>query len=184
MVAEVRVRLVVCALALLAAGSGALHAQRFPATTTAQAASAAGAVVAAKVVDVSVRSEGWIYTYVTFETTDHLKGSAPTRFVTRMMGGRVGNTQTAAAIPLPQFTPGEEVVVFLTSQASPDGNVIVMQDHVYRVSNDAGGARTIVPAPTGFSSSLRPAAVAGAAGQPAAAGARYADFRTALKSLK
>lgn len=182
MTASLRVPLIASVLSLWCLASGALlHAQRFAPSTTAEAVAKARTVVAATVVDVSVRSEGWIYTYVEFETQEVLKGSVPARFTARMMGGRVGTTQTANALPLPQFAPGDAVVLLLADSA-PGGPAVLYQEHVYYVRTAASGVRTVTPAPTGMGSALLPSVAAGAAGPDG--GVRYADFLTALRKLK
>lgn len=133
-----------------AAMVGSAHTQLIVQTTTGQAARNAGAIVRAKVLDVQVIDRGWIWTDVDFETLEVVKGFVPARFRTSMLGGTIGESATGSGMPLPQFIPGTEVVLFVAPQKGPDGAAVLLRDHVYHVIG-TGAARTVHPAPTGLS---------------------------------
>jgi hypothetical protein len=164
---------------LVFACESSLHAQRFVRMTTAEAAAKARAVVAARVVDVQVRQEaGNIYTFVTFQTTQVAKGDVPARFTYRRLGGRLGNVEIASGATLPEFTAGEEVVLFLAPEVSSDGYPTIFSQQVYRITTLRSGTRVVTPEPTGLSRS--------AAARPAADGGRMGltEFFNALKQAQ
>jgi hypothetical protein len=154
--------MLVAALALVCAATALpASAQRELPMTTATAVDKARVVVDARVVDVQVRQQGNIYTFVDFETIAVAKGEVPTRFTYRMLGGRIGDTEVAAGDPMPHFTPGEEVVLFLGPEISSDGYPTLFFSHVYRVTASGSGPKTISPTPTGLDLLARPGVAAG-----------------------
>jgi hypothetical protein len=138
------------ALVLSVGCLASVAAQHPTSMTLSEAASKARAVVAAKVVDVRVEDRGWIQTVVDFETFATGKGESPGRFTYRMMGGRLGATQTMSGEALPSFTPGEEVVLFLAPQIASDGNPTLYRGHIYRISRSPSGARLVMALPAGL----------------------------------
>ncbi|HUE84833.1 MAG TPA: hypothetical protein VMO26_02035 [Vicinamibacterales bacterium] len=134
---------------LFTAGAVSSQAQRTLPTTTAQAAQTAGAIVVAKVIDIRVRDAGWYWTDVEFQALEVVKGTMPSRFRTSMLGGRINDKETRSGEPLPNFVPGQEVVLFVTPQQTDDGSFILLRDHVYHVMA-SGSAKTVHPAPTGL----------------------------------
>lgn len=146
--------------------------------TTGEAAQRARVVVAARVIDVSVRREGNIYTFVEFETTEVAKGTIGERFTYRMLGGRIGNDEVGSGTDMPHFAPGEEVVLFLGPEVSPDGFPTLFTSHVYRVTTSRSGAKLVSPPPTGLSMPL----VGGPSVGPGPG--RLTDFMAAVRAAK
>lgn len=58
------------------------------------------------------RADGRIYTYITLEAREHLKGEPAETVTFRVLGGRMGDLATIVH-GTPDFSLGEEVVVFL-----------------------------------------------------------------------
>ncbi|MEK7659340.1 MAG: hypothetical protein AAB338_01645 [Patescibacteria group bacterium] len=105
-------------------------------TYPAQVGTMARAIVVAEVLDVQVRREVNIYTFVDFQTLEVVKGDVPPRFTYRMLGGRLGNIEVNNPhYPIPTFTPGEEVVLFLGQQFSSDGYPTLFQESVYHIED-------------------------------------------------
>jgi hypothetical protein len=158
-----------------------LGAQRVVPMTTADAAAKARAVVVAKVIDVSVRDEDGIYTYVDFQTLDTAKGTVPARFTYRMLGGRIGDREVRGGDQMPSFAAGQEVVVFLGPEVAAGGYPTLFWQHVYRVSASPSGTRTVTPQPTGLDLAAAPAR----SGPVNTSGpARLDDFLSALRRVK
>jgi hypothetical protein len=127
--------------ATLVASVNVVHAQRIlPLDTVSRDA---GAVVIAKVLDVQMRREGNIYTFVNFQTLQTIKGSVAPRFTYRMLGGRVDDVEVSSDPPNPNFRSGMEVVLFLGRQSSVDGYPTLYMDNVYIVSTAPNGARSV-----------------------------------------
>lgn len=150
-----------------------VDAQEVVQTTTSEAAASAQLIVRAKVLDVQVRDEGWIQTYVDLQPLELVKGQAPGTITVRMFGGRIGNKETSGGDPLPQFKAGEEVIVFLQTSGQP--YAAVDWHHVYRVATLPSGARVIQPTPSGLRS---------AAQDVVSPGMRVEDFLAALKKVQ
>ena len=156
-----------------------LSAQLDRGWTTAEAASKAGAVVAARVLGVQVREEVNIYTFVEFETVSVAKGSVPARFTYRMLGGRLGGVEVSGGEEAPTFRVGEEVVVFLGPETAPDGYPTLFWNQVYRVSSTAAGTKVVSPAATGL-----PALAGRASASNPSSPTRLDDFLNAVKLVK
>jgi hypothetical protein len=107
----------------------------------------ATAIVTARVLDVRVRDEGWIYTYVDFETLDAVKGSVPARFTYRIFGGSAGSREVSGGEGQPSYRKGEEVVLFMVTPPNPFP--IVIESHVYKIVT-RNGVRLVTPTPTGL----------------------------------
>lgn len=130
---------------LLAACSTALvGAQHAIPETTSQAAARAAAIVTARVVDVRVVDEGWIYTYVDCETTETVKGTVPARFSYRIFGGRIGSREVNAGDDKQTFRKGDELVLFMTQ--APNPYPIVIEPHIYKIVSRSG-VRMVTPTP-------------------------------------
>jgi hypothetical protein len=57
-------------------------------------------------------NHNFIYTYVTIEISEFIKGSGESQIVIRQMGGQI-NDIVAEIMGTPSFSPGEEVLLFL-----------------------------------------------------------------------
>ena len=102
----------ILALGLLAWAVTAAHAQ--PADATAALADSSALVVTGRVATVAMADEGsGIYTYVTLEVQDVLKGRVPSpAIVIKQLGGAAGNVALHIAGQA-RFTAGDDVLVFL-----------------------------------------------------------------------
>ena len=104
-------------------------------TPPAEIVADARAILVAKVLDVQVRREVNIYTFVEVQTLEVVKGDVPPRFTYRMLGGRLGNVESINPhYPIPTFIPGEEVVLFLGQQFSSEGYPTLFQQYVYHIT--------------------------------------------------
>jgi hypothetical protein len=176
---RVVLHLVGMALACIASGATPARAQA-PQLTTAQVAADARAILVARVLAVDVRQEGGIYTYVELQTVEAIKGDLPATFTYRMLGGKIGTRETASGDPLPVFTAGEEMVLFLGQGVSQAGYPNLYRRQIFRVSTLADGTRVINSEPTGM-------AITRASGGPALTTTRpvrLADFIHSLKQLR
>jgi hypothetical protein len=111
--------------------------------------SAAPVIVHGRVVD--VRAE-WmdgrrrVETFVTLHADDFLKGHLDEDVTFRVPGGQIGRYRTIM-IGAPEFTAGDEVVLFLNSSA-PNPYVYGLSLGVYRVVTDeTSGRRVVIPPP-------------------------------------
>jgi hypothetical protein len=155
-------------LLILSICAASLAAQHTIPETTAQAATRAAAIVTARVLDVRVQDEGWIFTYVDFETVETVKGSVPARFTHRIFGGRIGTREVSGGNDAPTYRKGDQVVLFMAD--APNPYPILIDSHVYKISTRSG-VRVVTTAPTGLTQS------------GAAADARTADDTTRLDAF-
>jgi hypothetical protein len=129
-------------LTLLAMAGASVSAQRVQQMSAATVAEQARSIVVARVADSQVRLDGNIYTYVTFDNLQTVKGAVDRRFTIRMLGGRFGDTVLDGDPPNPTFTRGQEVVLFL-GDTSRAGYPALYFDHIYVVSTTRTGERTV-----------------------------------------
>ena len=98
---------------------------------------AAGAAVHGRVVAVESRRgpSGSIHSYVTLDVLEAWGTQLPSRVVLKQLGGRVGDVELVVG-GAPQFTPGEEVFVFVEVRDS-DGTLMVagMEQGKWHVSD-------------------------------------------------
>jgi hypothetical protein len=100
---------------------------------TAQAA----AVVRARCFAVEVRAEaGGRWTLTTFQRTQLWKGEVPLRFVVRLPGGASGGLRETVE-GVPQFTAGEEAVLFLEPLRAGNWTIVGWAQGTYRIRSDA-----------------------------------------------
>jgi hypothetical protein len=103
---------------------------------------------------VNVRSQ-WtddrrrIESLVAIEVLDSIKGAAGREVVVRVPGGQLG-TLRSVMVGAPNFTAGEEVVLFLNGSAPAIPHLIGLGQSVYRVMTDRDtGRRMVTPPPIG-----------------------------------
>jgi hypothetical protein len=84
-----------------------------------------------------------IYTYVTFEVDRYLKGGTESGVATvRLLGGQVG--RYLVQLPgTPQFTIGEEVLLFCAGQQARIPSVLGLSLGKFTITNSANGERII-----------------------------------------
>lgn len=103
-------------------------------------------IVVAKCVSTEAKLDeetGFIFTYITFEIDESLKGKYGDQLILRIVGGTVGD-KTLSSPFLPKFTPNEEVVLFLGPENSAGYPVLQsINKGVYRVHTTDSGAKVI-----------------------------------------
>jgi hypothetical protein len=108
-------------------------------------------IVHGRVVDVSAGLTGprrTIESLVTVHVIESLKGASTTDATVtfRVPNGQVGRYRRVL-IGAPEFTRGDEIVVFLHGQAPAIPTLFGLSQGVYRVVRDARAAPVVIPAP-------------------------------------
>lgn len=83
---------------------------------------------------------------VTVHVDDVLKGAAAATTYFTVPGGQVGRYRRVM-VGAPSFSPGEEVVLFLTGRTPAVPRPFGMTQGIYRVRREAGGRATVAPTP-------------------------------------
>jgi hypothetical protein len=115
--------------------------------------SASQTIVQGRIVDVrSYETAGrrTIESLVTVQVVDAIKGQPGTTAYFKLPGGQVGRYRRVM-VGVPQFTPGDEVVLFLKGTAPAVPMPFGLTQGVYRVSRDGFGRALVVPAVAGGS---------------------------------
>jgi len=108
-------------------------------------------IVHGAVVDVRAQASGGrgtIETLITVTVVTALKGHAPSAVVFRVPGGQIGRYRRVM-VGAPTFTPGEEVVLFLSGHAPAMPMPFGLHQGVYRVARSAGSAMVTPVVPDG-----------------------------------
>ena len=103
-------------------------------------------IVHGTVIDVSARTRGSLQTIeslVTVRVAETLKGTPSEEAVFRVPGGAVGRYRRVM-VGAPEFTTGDEVIVFLTGRAPAMPMPYGLSQGVYRVTRQ-GGAAAVTP---------------------------------------
>ncbi len=82
--------------------------------------------------------DGEIWTRARFRVAEVWKGRAPGNIEVRLLGGRSGHLVSTVA-GVPQFVPGEEVVLFLERTRSGALSVTGFSEGTFRLRHDAAG---------------------------------------------
>jgi len=137
-----------CAVLTLVAISFATSAS-VPATTLKRMSlpdlsRAAHTIVRARCIANSTRWDaGEIWTFTTFDVEEIWKGSAPAQITVRMLGGKSGNlTSTVSGVP--QFSPGEELVLFLERTLAQDFSIVSWVQGTFRIGRNRRTGEEIV----------------------------------------
>jgi hypothetical protein len=113
-------------------------------------AASAQAIVYARIVDVRALVSDdrlRVESLVTAEAIGYVKGNLGRSIALRIPGGTVGAYKTIM-VGAPSFEPGEEVILFLGTEASPQPYLVGFTQGVYRVRLDQRtGVRMVTPAP-------------------------------------
>ena len=105
-------------------------------------------IVQGRIVDVrSYETAGrrTIESLVTVQVVDAIKGQPGTTAYFKLPGGQVGRYRRVM-VGAPQFTPGDEVVLFLKGSAPAVPMPFGLTQGVYRVSRDVSGRALVMPA--------------------------------------
>jgi hypothetical protein len=104
----------------------------------------------ARVVDVRpqwVEGRRQIETIVTVEILSYYKGGSERTVSFKVPGGQIGRYRSVM-VGAPQFSPGEEAVLFLDGAGEPIPHVFGLNQGVFRVRQDpTTGRRIVVPPP-------------------------------------
>jgi hypothetical protein len=101
-----------------------------------QLVTTADSIVQGRVESVEARyEERTIYTYISLVVDDPIKGDRRRTVVLRQMGGRIG-AKTLWIAGMPQFNPGDQVIVFLRNRQDGTFDVIGLNQGKYDIVND------------------------------------------------
>jgi hypothetical protein len=96
------------------------------------------AIVQGSVEDVTVQwdaAKHLAFTYVTVSVADPMKGERRRTITIRQLGGKIGALNVNVA-GMPKFVKGEEVIVFLKTQADSTFQVVGLNQGKYAISSD------------------------------------------------
>ena len=140
MTSRLRVRLLLSCVGLCAYGAASLSATTLAPPDFARMVRESELIVHATVVSVESRLAGpgrTIESLITVRVADTLKGAAVEETVFRVPGGRVGRYRRVM-VGAPQFTAGDEVILFLSGRAPALATPFGLSQGVYRVSRRSG----------------------------------------------
>lgn len=101
-------------------------------------------VVRARCVATEARWEsGSIWTFAQFEVLESFKGAPPRSLRVRLPGGRTGNMHTRVD-GVPEFSSGEETVLFVERTSAGDLGVTSWAQGTFRVRRDASGESHLI----------------------------------------
>ncbi len=84
-----------------------------------------------------------IWTVTTFAVVESMKGTLPPQVKVRLPGGRVGHL-TASVDGTPNFSPGDDAIVFLEQTSAGDYSVTAWAEGTFRISRDLRTGRETV----------------------------------------
>lgn len=123
----------------------------------ARMAQAAPLIVRARCARTSV---GWdmgeIWTFTLFDVEDMWRGKASPQITVRLLGGRVGNI-TSHVSGVPQFRPGDDVVLFLEPTQRGDFSVVSWEQGTFRIQHNTSGEQGLVTQDTASIATFDPA---------------------------
>ena len=94
------------------------------------------AIARVRCVRVDTRMEnGEIWTDTVFDVVQHDKGFLPSPFVVRMPGGKFQHLNSHVD-GVPEFSPGEEVYIFLTGQPGRQFHIVGWSQGTFRIRKD------------------------------------------------
>ena len=133
-------------ISILYVNSDISHALKEINISTPDLARSSTDIVVAKCVSSEAKLDqktGFIFTYITFEIDESLKGKYGDELVLRIVGGTVGN-KTMSSPFIPSFKPNEEVVLFLGPK-NTDGYPLLksLNKGIIRVTTDSSGSKIV-----------------------------------------
>lgn len=145
-----RTQVVAWLLTLLVLSGHQLRATTFAPADFSELVLAARAIAHGRVVDVRPQlADGRrrVETLVTLQVATYLKGSLGPTVVFRVPGGQLGRYRTIV-LDAPNFSPGDEVVLLLSSRGPSVPYVLGLSQGVFRITGDpVSGERRVIPAP-------------------------------------
>ena len=142
-----RKKLLACLLVACACAGGSLSATTLVPADFAQMARESELIVRGTVVQVDGQRTGarqTIESVITLRVSDTIKGTAVAETVFRVPGGKVGPYRRVM-VGAPQFSLGDEVILFLKGRAPAIAMPYGLSQGVYRVSR-TGGTSLVTPA--------------------------------------
>jgi hypothetical protein len=123
----------------------------------AQIAQAAPLIVRARCTANSVAFDaGEIWTFTSFQVEEIWRGEAPLQITVRLLGGTMGNI-TSHVSGVPQFRPGEDIILFLQPTKRGDFSIVSWQQGTFRISRDSAGTAAYVTQDTASFATFDPA---------------------------
>lgn len=135
-------------------------------------------IVQGRIVDVrSYETAGrrTIESLVTVQVVDAIKGQPGGTAYFKLPGGQVGRYRRVM-VGAPQFTPGDEVVLFLKGSAPAVPMPFGLTQGVYRVSRDGSGRAMVMPAVAGGAGRI-------VRGDPARSPLELGTFTTMVRTI-
>ncbi|MGH9689413.1 MAG: hypothetical protein ACRD5K_20300 [Candidatus Acidiferrales bacterium] len=144
-----------CVLSLsIAASTRATTIERMSLATMAQAAPL---ILRARCSGKSVVWDvGEIWTLTSFDVEETWRGEASPQITVRLLGGRMGDI-TSHVSGVPQFRPGEDVVLFLEPTKRGDFSVVSWDQGTFRIQRNAPGEQELVTQDTASFATFDPA---------------------------
>lgn len=99
---------------------------------------------------------GEIWTFTSFQVEEAWRGDAPLQITVRLLGGALGNI-TSHVSGVPQFRPGEDVILFLQPTKRDDFSVVSWEQGTFRISHDSSGTQAYVTQDTASFATFDPA---------------------------
>jgi len=139
---RIRRQIFVIVTALLAVTT--LHATTLARLNIDQLAVAAEDIARVRCASVESRWEdGAIWTVMTFNVVETMKGNLPSQVTVRLPGGRIGHL-TATVDGTPKFNPGSDAIVFLERARSREFTVTGWVQGTFRISRNRATSRETV----------------------------------------
>jgi hypothetical protein len=135
---------IVAILGFVALAAGPSQATTLARMSLEQLAAAADAVVKGRCLGNQTRSEaGEVWTFSSFEVEEAMKGIVPRLITVRLLGGHLGRWSVRVE-GVPEFQPGEEVILFLQRTRAGEFAVTSWMQGTFRVQRDAqSGASSV-----------------------------------------
>jgi hypothetical protein len=122
-----------------------------------QMAQAAPLIVRARCAANSVAFDaGEIWTFTSLQVEEVWRGEAPPQITVRLLGGTMGNL-TSHVSGVPQFRPGEDVILFLQPTKRSDFSVVSWEQGTFRVTRDLAATAAYVTQDTASFATFDPA---------------------------
>lgn len=125
----------------MAAAAGSTTIERMSIQRLAQAAPV---IVRARCTGTSVvYAGGEIWTLTSLDVEEVWRGVAPAQITVRLLGGRWGDI-TSHVSGVPQFQPGEDVVLFLAPASRGEFSVVSWEQGTFRIRRGGSGGKSYV----------------------------------------
>jgi hypothetical protein len=123
----------------------------------AKMAQAAPLIVRARCAANSVALDaGEIWTFTSFQVEETWRGLSPSQLTVRLLGGGFGNI-TSHVSGVPQFRPGEDVILFLEPTKRGDFSIVSWEQGTFRIGHDSSGTQAYVTQDTASFATFDPA---------------------------